>query len=169
MSTLQEEFRATWDKRYKQAHYGYRDFAAMTTMVLPSATALGMGLTQNALVYYSFGANARLVVNLATGIPYGVVNYPINCYARDILFLCTQNAWIRFISVNPEYAKQAIAQALTHTVPTASQVIVEAEQYIPMGGFMRFYPTLAVAMIYRADTVSGTLNVWIESNVEGGE
>ena len=167
--SIQEEFRATWDKRYKQAHYGYRDFAAVATMVLPSATALGMGLAQNALVYYSFGANAQLVVNLATGIPYGVANYPANCYARDVLFLCTQNAWVRFISVNPEYAKQVIAQALTKVVPTASPVIVEAEEYIPQGGFMRFHPTMAVAMIYRADTVMGTLDAWIEANAEGSE
>ena len=167
--SLQEDLRATWDKRYKQAHYTYRDFAAVTTLVLPQLTALGMGLLQNPLVYYLFGANARLVTNLATMQPYGTVNYPTNCYARDILFLCTQNAWVRLLSVNPEYAKQVIAQQLTKTVPSASPVIVEAEEYVPMGGFMRFHPTMALAMIYRADTVAGALNVWIESNSEGSE
>ena len=77
--SLLESPQATWDKRFKQKHYSYRDSypdpldatQTGTTMVLTATQALALFATQAALaipgtVYYPFGYNAR---NWTTVVP----------------------------------------------------------------------------------------------------
>lgn len=166
---MSEDPYSTWTKKYTQNHYSYRDYATLTTLILTEAQATALALQQSPLTYYAFETNARAKLNLLTGLPYGLANWPANCYARDILFLCDQNAWVSIISVNSEYVRQAVLQAFAKVLPTASPTIIECEMYIPANQFMRFHPTLGLALIFRADTVGGILRVWSEGNVEGGE
>jgi len=139
--SLFEAQEATWDKRFKQKHYSYRDAHPMlpnqtgTTFVLTATQALVLFATQaltNApgTVYYPFGYNAR---NWTTGIAAltnagvagskfawpnigdyasGTVAPRGQCYAREVMVFVTQDTWIRFISLNPIYLT-LIAQGYT--------------------------------------------------------
>jgi hypothetical protein len=191
MSAPLEEPKATWDKRFKQRHYSYRDCATTTTPLLTvpqllaiqaainnirtnyttgPATVLGLYAAVGA--YYPFGTVARTIdiYNWPTlGDPIGPSGSSLQTYAREIVVQCTQNTWIRIISANPEYLRQATLQALTEVVPSAPQFIIEAEQYIPANQPCRFFPTYGIGITYRADTVSGTITIWSEANVEGTE
>lgn len=174
--SLLEEFRATWDKRYKQKHYGYRDFHQVATQPVTALQALGLALQSSPLVYYLFGANARVIsVNNwpQAGDPIGASGQVrvMSCYAREIMVYCDQDCWVRFISLNPDYIRlishgYTAAQIAAMGVPST---IMEAEHWIPMNDDVTFNPTLAVAMVFRADTVQGTLNISVEGNVEGTE
>lgn len=147
-----EESRATWEKRYSQRHYNYRDYHEGATGLAPAT--------------YVFGTNARAI---------SVNNWPalgdwataMTCYAREVTVHCDQDVFVRIISVNPEYLEQAVLQATIGTVPTAPQFITEVEQVAPMGAFITFYPTYGVSILFRRVTVSGTVRIWIEGNVEG--
>lgn len=175
MSML-ETPRATWEKRFFAGHYSYRDSAQVASLVLSEAQALGLiqlalagGLTVNA-GYYVYGTNARTTISPLTGVAYGAVAYPTNCYARRVSAVCTQNAWIKNVSLNPTYLREAMQYALgIPVIPSAPQLIFEREQYVPATTLVTFFPTYGYAMGFRADTVQGILTVNIESNVEGGE
>lgn len=176
--SLLEDPRATWEKRFHQTHYSYRDFHQVNTQVLAELVAVGLAsqTPPSALVYYLFGTNAR------AGIGAGPTpqNWPLygdhayvggaGCYARRAMILCTENAWIRFISLYPEYLRQATLLAsggITRT--TVSRSIMEEEMYVPANTLLTFNPTYGIAIIFRADTLIGSLNIWIEGNVEGTE
>lgn len=184
---LKEEVKSTWDKRYFQKRFGYREYVSKTTLVFPEVTALGAALleiaagTVNGNFLYVFGTMARAKINPAspTFAAYGTVNWPANCYAREVKVSCDQDAFVGLISVNPEYLKQAVVQAYTNVTPTASQLIFEKDVFVPASAvipqvgtipnLIALHPTLGYAMVFRADTVQGTLRVWCEGNVEGTE
>ncbi|MHA1262695.1 MAG: hypothetical protein ACTSSA_11510 [Candidatus Freyarchaeota archaeon] len=74
------------------------------------------------------------------------------------------------VSVNPEYLRQATQQALEAiTVTTAPPLLIEKEQELPQDEEITFYPTYGYGIFFRADSVAGTLMMWIEGNVEGTE
>ncbi len=60
-----ESPQATWDKRFKQKHYSYRDSESATTLVRTEVQALALFAAESLLptgpwtVYYPFGYNAR--------------------------------------------------------------------------------------------------------------
>jgi hypothetical protein len=179
---LAEEPRATWDKRYKQRHYSYRDYHSVSTQLFPggelqalaqAAADLLAGRTSTTVLYV-FGTNARATINpytltLPSPQAYGATAWPENCYVREMLAHCSQDAWIKLVSVNPRYIEEATLQVMTKAAPTAPMLIFEREQFIPANTFFRFCPTYAYAIVFRADAVSGTLRIWAEGNVEGGE
>lgn len=158
-----EEPKATWDKRFKARHYSYRDYHSATTgLPLPPAT-------------YVFGANARLVSRWnwpALGDFPTLPGAPMmQCYAREVKVLCTEDCWIMFISVNPRYV------ALLATGYTAAQIaalgvpatITEVAEFIPADDETTFYLTYGTAIVFYQATASGTIYIWCEGNVEGGE
>jgi len=195
---MSEKYSATWQKRFMQKHYSYRDYHTVQTTVL-TETQLNALIIQNLeaillggnpvpSVYYRFGDNARTdtLMNSLTQLygsnpayylwprlndPFGPGNkFPGNCYAREIKVTCNQDAWIRMVSVNPEYLRQATQQALEAiTVTTAPPLLIEKEQELPQDEEITFYPTYGYGIFFRADSVAGTLMMWIEGNVEGTE
>lgn len=180
-----EEPRATWEKRYFQTHYVYRDGHAPTALVLPAVTALGMALAgiaagnTSTTVYYAFGTNARLISkanwpasgDVVSSSPY--ITAPMSCYARRVTVWCDQNAWIRLVSVNPQYVKLSTLgySAAKLSAMGVSPIIVETENYVLANSTMpiAFYPAYAVGIIFRADTVQGNMRINIEGNVEGSD
>jgi len=131
--SLFEAQESTWDKRFKQKHYSYRDSQSATTVVyagtpqLIQAQLLGQYAVDAQLpngpwtVYYPFGYNAR---NWTTGVPAltnagivgskfawpnlgeyasGTVGPRSQCYAREVMVYVTEDTWIRFVSLNPIY------------------------------------------------------------------
>jgi len=155
-----EEPRATWDKRFKSRHYSYRDYHSATT---------------GAPASYVFGANARVTSrwNWPT-----LGDYPalpgaptMQCFAREVKVLCTEDCWIMFVSVNPRYI------AFLTTGYTAAQIaalgvpatITEVAQFMPADEEITFYPTYGTAIVFYQATASGTIYIWIEGNVEGSE
>lgn len=177
---MSEEPRATWDKRFKARHYSYRDFHAVPTTVTLEILALAQaladlvaGLTSTAFLYI-FGTNALATINpytLALPIPqaYGAIAWPTQCYAREVKVLCTQDAWVKIVSLNPEYLRQATLQGFTKVVPTAPMLIFEREMFLPANEEITFYPTYGYALVFRGNTVAGTLYAWVEGNTEGDE
>ena len=160
----------------------------------PEAQSLALAAAQaltNApgTVYYPFGYNAR--TNALTGSkfrwPYGpqpprfaeatgdyasgTIIPRAQCYAREVLIYVTEDTWIRFISLNPIYLT-LLAQGYSFErivnlgVP---QFITEVEHFVAAGDKDTFYPTYGTAIVFRADTVAGTIYITIEGNVEGGE
>lgn len=175
---------ASWQKRHFATHYGFFDYASLTTSIgYTELTALVAALTNIAAgqtsgtTYYQFGTNTRNKMNPAsTPIalqPYNLVNWPTGCYARNILMNCTQDCNIAFITINPEYLKEYVLQNATggQIRATAQQLIYEKEFFLIGGDYIRRFPTYGYAMIFRAETAgtSGTLRVWIEGSVEGDE
>lgn len=178
---MSEEPRATWDKRFKARHYSYRDCHTVATTVTVELLALAQALASLAAgqvstaLLYVFGANARLTLNpytlaLPTGPQgYGAIAWPIQCYAREVKVLCTEDAWVKFVSLNPEYLRQATVQSLTKVAPTAPQLIFEKEMFLPADDEITFYPTYGYALVFRGNTASGALYLWAEGNTEGDE
>ncbi len=186
---MSEEYRATWEKRFTQRHYSYRDSHSATTVlfvpsILAEAQELALLVTEAeagvpGTVYYPFGYNARN--HALTG---SVFNWPNvgeyasgtqaprgQCYAREVMVYVTEDTWIRFISLNPIYltliAQQyTVEQIAAMDVP---QLITEVEYFIAQNDKDTFYPTYGVAIVFRAATVAGTIYVSVEGNVEGGE
>ena len=158
---MSEEFRATWEKRFMQSHYSYRDSQAIATALLPGS--------------YTFGTNARLV---------SIFNWPNTgefasgtqaprdqCYARNIMIYVTEDTWIRFVSLNPIYLTliaqgYTVAQISAMNVP---QTITEVEHFVAAGDKDTFYPTYGLSIVFRAATVAGMIYISVEGNVEGGE
>lgn len=155
-----EEFSATWQKRFQSRHYSYRDYHSAAT---------GLPAT------YVFGANAR--VTSPWNWP-ALGDYPalpgaptMQCYAREVKVLCTEDCWIMLISVNPRYI------ALMATGHTAAQIavlgvpttITEIAQFMLADDEVTFYPTYGVAIVFYQSTASGMIYIWAEGNAEGGE
>lgn len=175
-----ENVYSTWLKRFMQTHYSYRDFHSVTTSVLVELQvlqayllALAAGSTSTTS-YYVFGTNARARLNpfaspTPLGAAAGAVNWPANCFAREVAVRCTADAWIALICTNPEYLKEAVIQGYTGTVATAQALIVEEEQFIGEYDEIVFLPTYGYAILFRADSEAGTMRIYVEGNVEGTE
>ena len=156
-----EEINSTWEKRYMQKHYSYRDSQSIATALLP-------GL-------YTFGTNARLVSvfnwpNLGEYAS-GTVGPRGQCYARNVMVYVTEDTWVSFISLNPIYLT-LIAQGYTASQIATMNVpnfITEVEHFVAAGDKDTFYPTYGVSIVYRAATVAGMIYISVEGNVEGGE
>lgn len=183
---------ATWDKRFMQRHYSYRDshdvatvlFPALPAPFTPEAQALAAFAVQAAAgvpgtVYYPFGYNARN--NALTGSIFrwphlgdfasGAIGPRGQCYAREVMVYVTEDTWIRFVSVNPIYMT-FIVQGYTAAQIAAlgvSPVIVEVEHFVAAGDKDTFNPTYGSAIVFRANTVAGMIYISAEGNVEGGE
>lgn len=189
MSSLEEPVK-TWEKRFQQSHYSYRDFQQATALVLPEAAVSGIvlqalqaGRPFPANVSYVFGINARANALMALlgsnyafflwpqyGDPIGLGGrFEGQCYARKIDVLCDQNAWVKIVSMNPDYLRQSINSVLTKQQVTGPRLNFEQEQYVPQNQPVHFLPTYGYAIIFRADTVQGTMQIWVEGNVEGTE
>jgi len=184
---------SAWEGRLMADHYSYRDSHSRATRLfvpipvppyIPEAQELALLQTEAAAgvpgtVYYPFGYNARndpLIGSIfrwpnfgeyasGTTAPRG------QCYARTVMVTATQDTWIRFISLNPIYLT-LIAQAYTAAqiaVMGVTQTITEVEQFIGAGDIITFYPTYGIALVFRADTIAGTIYISVEGNVEGGE
>lgn len=180
MSIL-EEPRATWEKRFEAKHYSYRDFHRPATVVMsgvPNALldptgevdAFSRFTALNTTVYYIFGNNAR--GNSPANWPrLGDHEYARTAYAREVLVMCDEDCWIRFVCMNPEYVRQAVLAAATGVAPSASMLIYEEPMFIEAGVYMRFFLTYGYAVVYWAapSGVAGTLSIWCEGNAEGGE
>lgn len=198
---LFEDLESTWEKRFMQKHYSYRDSQNASTVVYagPSQLIQAQLLAQYAAdvqlpngpwtVYYPFGYNAR---TWTTGVPAltnaglvgsrhawpnvgdyaaGTVAPRGQCYARDVMVFVTEDTWIRFVSLNPIYLT-LIAQGYSAAEISGmgvSQVITEVEHFVAKRDKDTFYPTYATAIIFRADSVAGTIYISAEGNVEGGE
>jgi len=215
-----EENIYTWEKRFMQKHYSYRDSypdpldATQGTTVLfppsppaplpPATQALLAFATQAALavpgtVYYPFGYNAR---NWSTGVAAltnagiagsrfawpqgpqpptfaeatgeyasGTIVPRAQCYAREVLVYVTEDTWIRFVSLNPIYLT-LLAHGYSFeriAVLGVPMLITEVEHFVARRDKDTFYPTYATAIVFRADTVAGTIYISAEGNVEGGE
>jgi hypothetical protein len=150
---------ATFDKRFMQKHYSYRDsvvVAATPTILAPGA--------------YTFGTRARAL---------SIYNWPMvgdwldarNTYAREVFVHATQDTYVQFISYNPRY-HILLNQLLTPAqiaVLGVPQYLTEIAQFIPANGAITWSPTYGVSMNYWLDTVAGRLIVLIEGNSEGVE
>ena len=160
---------ATWDKRFKQRHYSYRDSHSVATGLDPTAAA----------ATYIFGTNARTAPILGSIFRWpnvgdyaaGTVGPRGQCYAREVMVYVTQDTWVRFISLNPIYLT-LLAQSYTVAQIAAmgvSQVITEVEHFVGAGDKDTFYPTYGTAIVFRADAIAGMIYISAEGNVEGGE
>lgn len=191
MSIL-EALDATWDKRFKQKHYSYRDSQSADTILFPTlpppytpeAQALAALAVEAAAgvpgtVYYPFGYNARN--DALTGSKFrwphlgdyasGAVGPRGQCYAREVMVYVTEDTWIRFVSVNPIYMT-LIAQSYTAAQIAAmdvSPIITEVEHFVAQNDKDTFYPTYGSAIVFRADSIAGMIYISAEGNVEGGE
>lgn len=193
MSVL-ESPQATWDKRFKQKHYSYRDSQSASTVVLTEIQELVLFAAEAAAgvpgtVYYPFGYNARN--NALTGSIFrwpqgpqlpafaeatgdyasGVIAPRGQCYAREVMVYVTEATWIRFVSLNPIYLT-LLAQGYTVARIAAmgvSSTITEVEHYVARRDKDTFYPTYGAAIVFRADETAGTIYISAEGNVEGGE
>jgi len=173
--SLYEAPEATWDKRFKQKHYSYRDSHAIATTVLTIPQELVLLAAASTTVLYTFGANARAISKFNwpnTGdYASGTVGPRGQCYAREVMVYVTEATWLRFISLNPIYLT-LLAQGYTAAQITAmggSSIITEVEHYVARRDKDTFYPTYGTAIVFRADTVAGTIYISAEGNVEGGE
>lgn len=185
---------ASWESRLNASHYSYRDSHSATALVFPGvppiitpeqqelallATEAVAGVPGT--VYYPFGYNARN--NADTGAigrwpnlgDYGYTTQSLvprgQCYARAIKITAEEDTWIRFISLNPLYTvliNQLYSVDLIASWDISS-TIIEVEQWVGAGDTVTFYPTYAVALVYRANTANGTIYIAVEGNVEGGE
>ena len=172
---------STWEKRFMQRHYSYRDSQSASTVVLTEAQELALLAAEALLpagpwtVYYPFGYNARLISRFNwpnTGdYASGVLVPRGQCYAREVMVYVTEDTWVRFVSLNPVYLI-LLAQGYTAGQITAmgvSQVITEVEHFVAKGDKDTFYPTYGTAIVFRADSAVGTIYISAEGNVEGGE
>ena len=183
--SLYEAPPSTWEKRFMQRHYSYRDSQSAPTLVLIELQELGLLASEALLpngpwtVYYPFGWNARN--NPLTGSIFrwphmgdyasGSVGPRGQCYAREVSVYVTQDTWIRFISFNPIYMT-LIVQGYTAAQIAAmgvSPIITEVEHFVAANARDTFYPTYGSAIVFRSDTVAGMIYVSAEGNVEGGE
>ncbi len=193
MSIL-EDTASSWEKRFMQSHYSYRDSypdeqdatQLGTTTVLTGLQMLVLLDTQAKLgvpgtVYYPFGYNARNSIlqgsigrwpNLGDyGVPTQSLVPRGQCYARSVKVTVAEDTWIRFISLNPLYTvflNQLYSVALIASWGISS-TITEVEQWVEAEDTVTFSPTYGVALAYRAATAEGAIYIAIEGNVEGAE
>ena len=157
-----EQMQSTWEKRFMQRHYSYRDFHSATIGADPTATVAS----------YAFGTNARAV---------SIYNWPmladwvgaLNTYARSIMILSPDQAvTVVITSVNPYYLI-LINQGKTAAEIAAlgvSLTITEVATTIPANTLITFYPTYGYAItFYNLTTTGGTIYIWTEGNMEGNE
>ena len=174
-----------WGNRYNADHFSYRDSQSVTAYAMIELAELALLETQDlaipGTVYYPFGYNARNNVPLGSierwpnlG-DYGYTTQSLvprgQCYARSVAITVDTDTFVRFVSLNPLYTvllNQLYSEDLIESWEISS-TITEVEQFIGGGNSMTFYPTYAVALVYRAQTADGTINIAIEGNVEGGE
>ena len=160
---LYEDPQATWDKRFKARHYAYRDFHSATTGPVPAV--------------YVFGTNARAISRWNWpqfgDIPPGVIpgGNRMPCYAREVKVLCTEDCWVVFTSVNPEYVRLVEMdytgdQIAAYGVP---MTVTEVPQFLPADEQITWYPTYAISVAWYQATVPGVIYIWAEGNTEGGE
>jgi len=184
-----EALASTWEKRFMQQHYSYRDsHSATTVLFVPPAFAEAQELALLATeavagvpgtVYYPFGFNARN--NALTGNRFRWPNMGDcaspnvcprgQCYAREVMIYVTEDTWVRFISLEPIYLT-LLAQGYTVAqiaVMGVTQTITEVEHFLAADDKDTFYPTYGIAIVFRADTAAGTIYISVEGNVEGGE
>ena len=182
--SLFEAPEATWDKRFKQRHYSYRDSHDAATVVLTELQELALYAAEALLpagpwtVYYPFGYNARAGVAGSkfawpnTGeYASGTLAPRGQCFARNVMIYATQDTWVRFVSLNPIYLT-LLAQgykAAQITGMGVPQFITEVEHFIVQNDRDTFFPTYGAAIVFRAATVAGTIYISAEGNVEGGE
>ena len=153
---------STWDKRFKARHYSYRDHHVAVTGAAPTP--------------YVFGSNARLVSkwNWPTVGDYAGAR---PCYAREVKVLCTEDCYVIIVSMNPVYLKllgqrytaQQIADGLTPHGEAVPATITEIPQFMPADEQITWYPTYGVSIVFYQATTAGTIYIWPEGNVEGGE
>jgi hypothetical protein len=185
MSIL-EGFSATWEKRFFQNHYSYRDTQRASTVVLTELQSLAL-LASEAVagvpgtVYYPFGYNARN--NAFTGTrfrwpaigDYAVVAGSIGqrgqCFANSVTVSVTEDTWIRLMCIEPVYGILVIGgfNATQIAAMGVTQTITEVEQFIGAGDTLTLSPTYGFAVVFRADSVAGTIDIKVEGNVGGGE
>jgi len=173
--SLYEAPESTWEKRFMQKHYSYRDSHAVDTTVLTIPQELVLLAAGSATVLYTFGANARAISRFnwpnVGDYASGTVGPRGQCYAREVMVYVTEDTWIRFISLNPIYLT-LLAQLYTTGQIAAmgvSQIITEVEHFVAAGDKDSFYLTYGTAIVFRADTAAGTIYLSIEGNGEGGE
>ena len=160
-----EALGATWEKRFFQRHYTYRDYHSAALGANPAAAA----------ATYIFGTNTRLISTWNwphADDPYIMGPPKKTCLAREVKVLSTENCLIRFISLNPLYIGLAslgysAEQLVKLNVP---QYITETPMLLLADDEVTFYPTYGYAInFYQPIAGQGTLYIWIEGNVEGGE
>ena len=143
-----------------------RGFANDAAMVALYAAGIS---NPTSTAHYVFGTNAIARLDTA-GQAVGTVNWPTNCYAREVLCYCDQNAWVSLISVNPEYFKDVTRNAFNPNYQiSADRLILEVGQYLPAGAFVRLFPTYGYGALFRAAAIQGTITLWVSGNVEGDE
>ena len=158
--SIKEALKETWEKRFMQAHYNYRDFHTVATGDDPTAAA----------ATYVFGTNARAINRDNWPNP---GDWPLagQCYARSIMVQCTQDAWVIITSLNPHYL-MLLAQGYTAAQIIAlgiSLTITETPMFIPATALIIFEPTYGSAITFYQSTVSGTIRIWADVNVDGNE
>ena len=176
----------SFQKRFMATHYSYKDSQEITTSPLTEAFCLGYltnPLTAG-LVYYLFGTNARN--NPMTGSIYAwpwqtdpispIQPNIFQTYARKVSFRCTQDCYVRLVSLNPEYLRLAIKQGYGIPITQVTQSIIEPEHMVlastaTVKNELTLYPTYGIAAIFRAPPagLAGTLYITAEGNVEGSE
>lgn len=143
-------------KLHAARHYSYRDFHMVATGATPAT--------------YTFGTNARAISIFNWP---NVGDYPtaLTCYAREVKVLCTEDCWIRFLSVNPRYTAflamgYTVDQIAALGVPAT---ITEIAQFILRNDDVTFYPTYGIAIVFYQSTASGTIYIWVEGSTERGK
>ena len=150
----------TFDKRFMQSHYSYRDsvvVAATPPIAVPPSN-------------YVFGTNARAL---------SIHNWPRSgdwadardTWAREIFVNATQDTWVQLVSLNPRYLmlQSQLKTAADIAALGVPQYLTERQQLIPANGALTFRPTYGVSMNYWLDTIAGRLVVLVEGNTEGSE
>lgn len=192
MSAPLEEPYWTAQKRFLDKHYSYRDSLRATTTVLTAVQlatlntlvaqiktnyATGplqvLGVATQYGIFYTFGTNVRLIdmhAWPAVGDRIGPSQSSFQTYGKKISVICTQAAYIRLVSLNPEYQRQAAVASYIQVPTTTPQYNIEVEQYIPPNNQpLTLEPTYGLGIIYRAEAVAGIISMSIEGNVEGHE
>lgn len=181
-----EAFSSTWEKRFFQNHYSYRDTQRASTVVLTELQSLALLTTEAAAgvpgtVYYPFGYNARN--NAITGTrfrwpaldDYAVVAGSIGprgqCYANSVTVSVTEDTWIRLMCIEPIYGTLVISGYTATQIAAmgVTQTITEVEEFIGAGDTLTLSPTFGFAIVFRADSAAGTIDIKVEGNVGGGE
>lgn len=157
-----EENLSTWDKRFKQRHYSYRDFHREVTVV---------GSSSDDYSSYVFGTNARAINfrNWPRSTDYATA---VDVYAREIKLVCTvQDCWFRFVCLNPRYLT-LLNQGYTATEITdmgVTQYITEVWQQLLAEDEVTFYPTYGYSIDFYYAVAGANIYIYVEGNAEGGE
>ena len=157
-----EENRATWDKRFKQRHYSYRDFHREVPVV---------GSSSSDYSSYTFGTNARAVNtrNWPRSTDWATAR---NCYAREVKIVCeTQDCWFRFVSLNPRYLTMLNQEYTADEIVSSgiTEYITEVWQYLNSEDEITFYLTYGYSIDFYYQVSGANIYIYIEGNCEGSE